>query len=139
LGKGLGGIISDRFGWARVTIFGLLLSALLISFGLDYPYLAIPGVLLFNMTMPVTLTAVSEMLPGRPGFSFGLTTLALIAGAFPAFTELKGALYNGWIVLVMVLASAFILYTALKLYYKSSGEHIKLVDRFLSSGNGTGA
>jgi MFS transporter, FSR family, fosmidomycin resistance protein len=117
LGKAFGGILADKYGWVRVTVPGLILSAAFISFGLDYPYISIPGVFLFNITMPVTLVAVSNMLPGRPGFAFGLTTLALFAGALPTFTGIKAVLYNKWIIFTIILVSAFILYRGLRLYF----------------------
>jgi MFS transporter, FSR family, fosmidomycin resistance protein len=116
MGKALGGVIADHFGWTRVAVMGLLLAAPLISFGLNNPWLAIPGVLLFNMTMPVTLTAVSNMLPGRAGFSFGLTTLALIVGALPSFTSAQQILANPWVLLIAILFSAFLLYKGLTLF-----------------------
>jgi FSR family fosmidomycin resistance protein-like MFS transporter len=95
----------------------LLLSAPLLAFGVSNPVLAIIGIFLFNLTMPVTLTAIANMLPGRAGFAFGLTALALVTGALPASTEIKGIMTNHWIVLVTILVSALILYTGLKLYF----------------------
>jgi hypothetical protein len=51
----------------------------------DSPAAGIIGLLVFNLTMPVTLAAVAAMLPrGREGFAFGLTCLALFVGAAPA-------------------------------------------------------
>lgn len=93
-GKALGGFLGDRFGWTKVAVGALALSAPLLAFGSGSAWLAIPGMLLFNMTMPITLTAVSNMLPGRPGFAFGLICLALLAGAVPVYTPLK-SLFTG--------------------------------------------
>jgi hypothetical protein len=63
---------------------------------------------LLNLTMPVTLAAVADTLPGRPAFAFGLTCLALILGAFAAFT---GPWLGGeWLVFCVTIASAFALY-----------------------------
>lgn len=121
LGKALGGILADRFGWIRISVTGLLVSAPLLSFGAEYPLPAICGVFLFNMTMPVTLAAAANILPGRSGFAFGLTTLALITGALPTFTEYKAVFSQGWIVLAAVLLSVIALYIGLKLY---SGRNI---------------
>ena len=33
--------------------------------------------------MPVTLTALADMMPNKKGFAFGLTTLFLLIGAIP--------------------------------------------------------
>lgn len=113
LGKAIGGVLSDRFGYTKVTVTGLAVSAFLISFGMNMPPLAISGVLLFNMTMPVTLIMVSNILPGKPGFAFGLTAFFLLIGAFPTFTPIRAILYNQWIILFIVLMSAIMLYWAL--------------------------
>jgi len=47
--------------------------------------LLIVGLLLFQMTMPVTLTAVARLMPRYPATAFGATCLALILGALPTF------------------------------------------------------
>ena len=121
LGKGLGGIIGDRFGWRRVTVAGLILSAPLIAFG-SYPVAGIIGMFLFNMTMPITLTAVANLLPGYPGFAFGMTTLALITGVFITFFPIGAFLSNRWIVMGMILISAALLNKSLKLYFGNSSK-----------------
>ena len=137
LGKALGGILGDLFGWTRITVVGLVLAAPLLILGLNRPYLAIFGVLLFNLTMPVTLTVIANMLPGRAGFAFGLTTLALIIGAFPTFTELKpmlsvnnkGMLFGG------VVLMALLVWVGLKLYF--SKERVVITrNKFIQEGMG---
>jgi FSR family fosmidomycin resistance protein-like MFS transporter len=121
LGKAFGGVMGDRFGWMNVTSGGLLASAFLLPFGGSYPLLAVLGVFLFNLTMPVTLVAVSNMFPGRAGYAFGLTTLALIIGSFPSFTGLRPLLYsnNKLMVIGTVLIMACLLFWGLRLYEKN--------------------
>lgn len=120
LGKALGGILGDRFGWTRTAITSLTISAPLLAFGGNIPFLAITGMFLFNMTMPITLVAISNMLPGRPGFSFGLTTLALILGVIPTYFSL-GSFFNQKIfILLVILISALTLYIGLRLYDSNS-------------------
>lgn len=41
LGKGLGGILADKFGWIRVAVGALILSIPFLVFGANIPYLAI--------------------------------------------------------------------------------------------------
>jgi FSR family fosmidomycin resistance protein-like MFS transporter len=118
LGKGLGGFLSDAFGWIRITVGGLVVSALLLSIGPQIPAVGITGMFLFNMTMPVTLVAISNLLPGRPGFSFGLTTMALLAGALPTFFSVKKILSAPSVVLPLILVSALLLYVGLRRYYR---------------------
>jgi len=117
LGKSLGGIMADRYGWIRVSVIALFISSFLMSFEPNIPYLAIVGLFLFNMVMPVTLVAISNMFPGRPGFSFGLNCLALIIGALPTFTDIfKGI--NSSLVFIIIIASTVSLLVGLRLYFK---------------------
>lgn len=127
-GKAFGGILGDRFGWRRVTICSLLISAPLLVLGMNMPLLAILGVFLFNMTMPVTLTAIFDILPGYSGFAFGLTTLALIIGAFPTFTELKSMLCknNGVIIFGIVIVMALLINVGLKALSLHTNRNFKL-------------
>jgi hypothetical protein len=75
--------------------------------------------------MPVTLVAISNMFDGRPGFSFGLTCLALIIGAFPTFIISKNIFNSSWSLLVVILLTSLALYSGLKLYFKFN--HIKFM------------
>jgi len=118
-GKAAGGAVSDRFGWRFVTVGGLITSSALITFGAGYVPAAIAGILLFNMTMPVTLVAVSNLLPGRPAFSFGLACLALILGALPAFCSAPATGFaETSLAFAVVILSAVVLLYALNIYYR---------------------
>jgi FSR family fosmidomycin resistance protein-like MFS transporter len=129
VGKALGGFSADKLGWINVATVSLLVSAPLLSFGANIPYIAIAGMFLFNSTMATTLVATSNMLPGRPGFSFGLTCLALISGALPTFTESKNAFNNQLSILTITLESAVAIYCGLRLFlnspFKDSKTHMK--------------
>jgi len=83
LGKAAGGVAADRFGWRPVACGALLVSAPLLAVGAASPWAGIVGILVFNMTMPVTLAATARLMPGQEGFAFGLTCLALFCGALP--------------------------------------------------------
>ena len=105
-GKALGGILADRFGWVRVAISALIISAPLLSFFPGIPLLAISGIFLLQMTMPITLTALSNMLPGRSATAFGLSVLALIIGVIPSYSGAKPILDNKWIILTIIFVCA---------------------------------
>jgi len=115
LGKGLGGIIADKFGWIKIAVGTLILSMPLLAFGTGNFYLGIIGMFLFNVTMPVTLVAISNILPGQPAFAFGLTCLALILGAVPAFIGLNWIFNQYYIILAIIYVSAAALFSGLKL------------------------
>lgn len=89
-GKATGGLLADRLGWRPVAVTALVVSLPLLALGAAAPAAGIAGVLLFNMTMPVTLAAVVAALPrGSEGFAFGLTCLALFCGAAPSLARLS--------------------------------------------------
>ncbi len=84
-GNILGGLAADRWGWLATCVVVLLLSLPILGFFVDQPAVAILGMLLFQMTMPVTLTAVWRVFPGEAGLAFGLTALAVLVGAIPFY------------------------------------------------------
>lgn len=116
LGKALGGILGDKFGWAKVAVSGLAVSIPLLTFFAQIPALAILGIFLFNLSMPVTLICLAEMLPGKSGFAFGLTTLALIIGALPTFTQLHVFTGHPAFIFAAIFVSVAALYIGLRLY-----------------------
>lgn len=84
-GNILGGFVSDHQGWIRTCVVAILLSLPFVSFLVDYGTAAIVGMVLFQMTMPVTLLAIRRLLPGEAGFAFGITALAVLAGVMPFY------------------------------------------------------
>jgi FSR family fosmidomycin resistance protein-like MFS transporter len=111
-GKAVGGLLADRFGWAKVAVGSLVIATPLLVLGPNVAAVAILGMFLFNFTMPITLTALSNLLPGRPGLSFGLTCLALLAGALPI---LKGyTVFSGrWVILTASVIAIVAVYIGL--------------------------
>jgi len=116
-GKVIGGILADKLGWIRTGLSGLLLAAPLLAFGATYPISGIIGIFAFNFTMPVTLIALSNVLPGRAGLSFGIASLALFFGALPGFTNFINWLKLEWVVFIFILCSGGILYFGLSYYF----------------------
>lgn len=116
LGKAFGGFLGDKFGWLRVGVASLLISSFLLAFGANSSILGIIGIFLFNITMPITLVVISNMYSGRPGFAFGLTVLALIAGALPYYAEIK--ILNNTFSFITILVSASAIYLGLHFYNK---------------------
>ncbi len=84
LGKAVGGFLSDRLGPRRASAASLTAAAVLYMF-CTLPLPGLLAVLLFNMTMPITLWAAARLLPGAKGFTFGLLTFALFLGFLPSY------------------------------------------------------
>ena len=116
-GKILGGIIGDKIGFEKISI-SLLISAICFIFSFTNPVIGIIAILLFNMTMPITLICLSNILDNNKGLAFGLLTLALFVGAIPTFVGYN-QLFTKIGLFVITLISSIILYIALKYYNKS--------------------
>lgn len=118
LGKSFGGILGDRFGWLKVGVFSLILSIPLLILGGQIAILGLIGIFFFNFTMPITLTVLANIFPGRPGFSFGLTTLALLIGSYPVFLKIQNYFSSDIIVILSIILSALAIYVGLGIYFK---------------------
>jgi FSR family fosmidomycin resistance protein-like MFS transporter len=118
MGKGLGGWLADKFGWGTVAAGSLLLSIPLLTMGPSIAALGIFGMFLFNITMPVTLTIMSNVLPGRPGTAFGLTCATLVLGTLPAFSTLQPSLNNPVLIDILIVVSALALLLGLRYYHQ---------------------
>jgi len=84
-GKALGGILSDAFGIKRVGIISSLLALPFLLIGDNIMLISLIGVLLFSMTMSITLALIFSALKNNPGLSFGMTTIGLFLGTVPIF------------------------------------------------------
>lgn len=91
LGKALGGVLSDKIGQNAASALSLAAACILFIFS-DSAVCGILAVLLFNMTMPVTLGISAKILSGAKGFAFGILTFALFAGCLPGFLDLPAPL-----------------------------------------------
>lgn len=128
-GKMLGGFVSDRLGWTTISVSALLLSAPLITLWVGSAVGAVLGMLLFQMTMPVTLKAVHHVLPERPGLAFGLPCLALILGAMPGLLGYGRLLRAWWVIAGLLAVSTLLVFGGLRLLVRvgaSSGPASRL-------------
>lgn len=116
LGKILGGILGDKFGWRKISTLSLIISAILFIFVFDNSICGVLAILLFNMTMPITLTALSNMFNNNKGMAFGLTTLALFIGAIPVLFGYTNFLFNNIALFITTVLSSLILYVGFKKY-----------------------
>jgi len=115
-GKMLGGIIGDKIGFMKISLISLIVSAIMFIFAFDNSILGILAILFFNMTMPITLTALSNILFYNKGMAFGLLTFALFIGAVPVFLGYTEAIFNPIGLFAITIISAIILYIGIKKY-----------------------
>jgi FSR family fosmidomycin resistance protein-like MFS transporter len=115
MGKMLGGVLADRIGWIKTILVSSAVSVALIIAGEGRLAPACVGMFFIQMAMPVTLTACSFYLPGRPGFAFGLASSALVAGSLPAFFPQTTTYFNQWTVTALVILSFVAIAVAFKL------------------------
>ncbi len=107
LGKALGGIIADRLGAVETASLSIALSMVLFITGSGSWVMMGLAIMFFNMAMPVTLCGLVSAMPENVGFSFGLSTLALLMGYLCFVSGLTG--YGDNVILVGLLSAAAIL------------------------------
>ncbi len=93
LGKALGGIFSDKFSHWMTAVVSLFLSAIFYTQS-HIGFCAVLSFLLFNMTMPITLGALCDILKGAKAFAFGILTTALFLGFLPTYLGVSIAINN---------------------------------------------
>jgi len=74
------------------------------------------AILMFNVTMPITLIALANTFYHNKGFAFGLTTFALFIGATPVLLNFKSIFFTPICLFVIVSTTAVIVYLGLKQY-----------------------
>ena len=112
-GKAFGGVLSDRFGMRRIAIISLSAAALFFLFP-SVPVAGVLAVFLFNMTMPMTLWALSRIFDHARGFAFGTLTLSLYIGfLLDAFVPIS-LIPPGWGFSLAALLSLALLCIGLK-------------------------
>lgn len=117
-GKMLGGIIGDKIGFKKISLISLIISAVCFIFAFNNSILGILAILFFNMTMPITLTALSNILNNNKGMAFGLLTFALFIGAVPVFWGYTKEIFTPAGLGITTILSTIILYIGIKKYNK---------------------
>ena len=112
-GKILGGFTADRLGLTKTAVFSLAIAAFLFLFP-ALPLAGVTAVLLFNMTMPITLWALAKIIPGAKGFAFGLLTFGLFLGFLPVYLDLDVSANASWLFTLLAAVSLLLLLTGLR-------------------------
>lgn len=108
-GKALGGIISDLIGVRKTAIISTVGALPFLLFGDNYMIISLLGVLMFSMTMSITLGLLVSVLKDTPGLAFGLTTIGLFLGTAPIFfIKLTTTLANCIVITILTILCVFI-------------------------------
>ena len=115
IGKALGGILSDTFGIRKVAILSTLLAIPFLCFGDSIMIISLIGVLMFSMTMSITLGILVSVLKKTPGLAFGITTIGLFLGTAPIFfVKTPNILYNSIMIAVLSILCSYLLARVLR-------------------------
>ena len=85
IGKAVGGLLCDIYGYRFVTIISTLLCIPFIILGNYNMLLSLVGILLFSMNMSITYALALNIFKQNPGLAFGITTIGLFIGVVPLF------------------------------------------------------
>ena len=84
-------------------------------FGDNIMFISLFGILLFSMTMSITLGLLVSVLKQTPGLAFGLTTIGLFLGTLPIFFfRINSIFLNSIIITLLTIVCAVILLKILR-------------------------
>ena len=109
IGKALGGILSDKIGIRRTAFICIIGALPFLVLGNNSMIVSLIGITFFSMTTAVTLGMVISVIKFAPGAAFGVTTIALFAGAFIAWVVKSRSLTVNILILVITSAVCFLL------------------------------
>ena len=107
IGKGLGGILCDKIGVRKTAIISVLGALPFLLFGDNVMIVSLIGVMLFSMTMSITLALLVSVLKKAPGLAFGLTTIGLFLGTAPVFFIKLGNFFTNCALIVIATIICF--------------------------------
>jgi FSR family fosmidomycin resistance protein-like MFS transporter len=95
VGKALGGLFGDRFGYVPTAVVSLAGAAILLPFFPASRPAALVGLALLNLSVPLILAALAAYIPGREGFAFGLGQALQFVSLFAVGTTWSPGLLGG--------------------------------------------
>lgn len=113
VGKALGGILTDALGGRKCAALSTLGALPFLLFGDRIMEISLIGIMLFSMTMAITLGLLVSELKKYPGVAFGLTTLGLFIGSMPVFVLKIESLAVNCIIVSSLSAACFLILNAI--------------------------
>jgi FSR family fosmidomycin resistance protein-like MFS transporter len=121
VGKTLGGILADRFGWRRWALGALMISAPLLALGNQNNITLLVGVGLLQSATPAMLGLLAQMSPRYPATAAGLALgLAIALGGVPLLGGPAPLMGAPPVIVATILGAAFIVWLASRRQEKSS-------------------
>jgi len=114
IGKFLGGILADKFGFLQTATFSLIMSIFLILLGNNHFLIGSIGILLFNIPMAITLTLLENTLYNNRALAVGLNTMFLFFGLLITFIKIP--ISNYLLIIISITIAILSIYLAIKLY-----------------------
>jgi FSR family fosmidomycin resistance protein-like MFS transporter len=109
LGKAVGGVLADRFGWRRWTLTALVGAAFLTGLGPRNAAAACLSAALLQSATPAAVAALLTWLPGRPALAAGLAFgLAIALGGAPFAVCLGSSLLSPPLLAVALAGAALL-------------------------------
>ncbi len=110
IGKAIGGILIDSIGIKKTALLSTIGSLPFLVFGNNIMTVSLIGIMMFSMTMAITLGVIVSELKKYPGVAFGFTTLGLFLGSLPVFVfRVNSILINCIMVTVLTIACSIVL------------------------------
>ena len=114
-GKALGGILIDLIGMRKTALISVIFALPFLVFGDKIMVVSLFGVMMFSMTMAVTLGLLVSKLKNSPGLAFGLTTIGLFLGTVPIFfIKFTTVLSNAIVITMLTVVCVIILLNIIK-------------------------
>ena len=100
----------DTIGIRKASFISTIGAIPFLVFGNQVMLVSLIGVMMFSMTMAITLSVLVSAFQKNPGVAFGFTTVGLALGSFPMFffriTDL-------WVNGIIVVVASFVCFLAL--------------------------
>lgn len=110
IGKAMGGILIDSIGIKKTALLSTIGSLPFLLFGNNVMAISLIGIMMFSMTMAVTLGLIVSEIKKYPGVAFGFTTIGLFLGSLPVFVfKINSILINCLMVTILTVASVIVL------------------------------
>ena len=110
IGKAMGGILVDFIGIKKTALLSTLGSLPFLIFGNNVMIISLIGIMMFSMTMAITLGLIVSELKKYPGVAFGFTTLGLFLGTLPIFVyRINSIFINSIIITSLTIVCSIVL------------------------------